>query len=316
MTESACGIAVGLQQNFINRTEPTVNDLGRNASTATDLVPPGGAMEREQLERRLAEIDRELLSLIRERVDVAMALAGRSSLLDSEALRRLVENGGERLPVTALEHIWREMAAIPARAGAGLALYCETRADEAELRDLLRYHFGFQATIEDAGDAPDVIRAVSERPAGLGIIVFEERAELPWWRSLGDVAPQIVARLPVLILEGRPADLPALVIARSHTTDPLAPDMAVYDARWRGILPGSLMNSGIEVLAFHRTSEGVDALISVSGEDGADYVRKVCADAGAEPDILRPVGGYAAAIDLDDTPDGDFDAADSRTNGL
>ncbi len=322
-------------------SDKTIAD--RDSSNGAHLEPGGDHVP------RLREIDARLQALIGERA--RMVAESRSGQVGEgplpffayEELRELVERHDGSLPVTVVEHVWRELAAAMALAGTQTAIHCEASLDPAALIDTIRYHFGFSISVEEAGDAPDVMRAVAENPGDFGIVQLQERADLPWWRSLGGLerfprkrdrlrdqnslqdqclehipvaksgsdlagyarAPVIVARLPFLVAEDRPADLPALIVA--DATRASRGDMAAYDTRWRGQLPGPLMSSGIEVLAFHRTAEGVDALLGAPVEMSEIEIAEMCREAGAEPEVLRHVGFYAAPIDIDDMSGGDFD---------
>jgi hypothetical protein len=89
-------------------------------------------------------------------------------------------------------------------------------------------------------------------------------------------------------------------------------DVAVYDARWSDLLPGRLMDLGIEVLSFFRSANGVDALLAISGDLTEEDVLAACAAAGAVPDVLRRVGGYAAPIDGNGDPDDTFAGEDEE----
>lgn len=259
-------------------------------------------------------IDERLQTLIGERARIAAECrqgegsAGIPPFFAYDDLRDLIERHDGSFPVTVVEHVWRELSAAAALAGTQTAVHCEASLEPAALIDTIRYHFGFSISVEEAGDAPDVVRAVAERPGDFGVLQLQERAELPWWRGLGGLAPVIVAKLPFLIAEDRPADLPALVVAAAATAS--GGDMAAYDARWRGQLPGPLMSCGIEVLAFHRTAEGVDALLGAPAEMSEAEIADLCRHAGAGPEILRRVGSYATPIDIDDMPASEFDGPD------
>ncbi|MXN65096.1 chorismate mutase [Stappia sp. GBMRC 2046] len=276
----------------------------------------GGSASIADAALRLEKIDADLQALIGERLAVSREILGnpatsggaRGLFCESldEALRACVERYKADAPITTLEPVWRALAAA---AAGDIEIHCETAEDPAALLEAVRYHFGFSIPVEAAGDAPDVIRAVAENDRALGLIRLDERADLPWWRSLGAPAPEIVARLPFLVAEERPADMPLIVVAQSTGAEER--DVAAYDARWRGALPGRLMAGGLEVLAFHRTSEGVDALIAARGDHSAGDVARLCAEAGAEPDTLRRVGAYAAPIDIDEAADETWDEKES-----
>ncbi len=290
----------------------------------TDLPSKRNCAVDSDPERRIEAIDREIQQLINDR---AAALNEREGALmprlnsperEAEWMRRLVERHNGETSLIQLEHIWRELTMNAVSPTGRVRIFMEERPEDLiELYDLARFYFGFSAPLEISGDPSDVIREVALSGNNLqtlsfGLIAIEERADLPWWRSLASdeaLGPKITARLPFFVCEDRPADLPAFVISSAvDPTEILAMDMAVYDARWRGAAPGKLMNSGVEVMAFHRTTEGVDAMIAVRADMPAAEISTLCEEAGAPPQTLRRIGGFAAPIDLDDMSNADFGA--------
>lgn len=279
----------------------------------TNDQAPSSALD--ALRQRIDSIDAELHRLLMERVRVidGIVAAKRASGADTvmfrpdreaDMMRRLVERHSGTLPLTTVEHIWREIITSCTRLQGDFAVHLDGGADVADMRDLARYYFGFSVEMESPGDAADVVGTVAASHSDLGIISLAERAEVPWWRGLGVDGAQIIARLPFFVAHDRPADLDAVVISRP-VPDAGKPDTAVFDARWTGILPGNLMNSGLEVLSFFRTAEGVDALLAASGDLSEGDVLALCATAGAEPDVIRFVGGYASPIDIETDLDSD-----------
>ena len=228
---------------------------------------------------------------------------------DAEVMRQLVERHHGDLSLTAMEHLWRQISAFQTDAKIRPTIYLDGNAEPMEMLDLARFYFGFSVDLLVGNDASDVVGIVSETDCDLGLIGLTDRADLPWWRGLSDQGAQVCARLPFVILDERPADLPALVLARSGSLVDNV-DIAVYDARWSDILPGRLMDQGMEVLSFFRSASGVDALLAVSADLSEEEVLKTCSDAGAAPTVLRRVGGYAAPIDGDSDLDDDFDSGD------
>lgn len=283
----------------------------------TNDQAPSSALD--ALRQRIDTIDAELHRLLQERVRVidGIVAAKRASGSDgvmfrpdreADMMRRLVERHSGTLPLTTVEHIWREIITSCTRLQGEFAVHLDGGADVADMRDLARYYFGFSVDMESPGDAADVVGTVAASHSDLGLISLAERAEVPWWRGLGADGAQVIARLPFFLAHERPADLDAVVISRPVPNAGL-PDTAVFDARWTGVLPGSLMNTGIEVLSFFRTADGVDALLAASGDMSEDDVRALCKAAGAEPDVIRFVGGYAAPIDIEIGTDSDDDFA-------
>ncbi|MEP3431576.1 MAG: chorismate mutase [Roseibium sp.] len=233
---------------------------------------------------------------------------------EAEVMRNMVERHRGNLPLVIVEHLWRDFIA----AGAGLetnhAIHLDGGAELIEMLDLARFYFGFSVELIPGSDASDVVGTVMASEKDLGLVALTDRAELPWWRGLSDSGAQIRARLPFVVMAERPADLPALVLAKSESLIDNA-DIAVYDARWSDVLPGRLMDQGMEVLSFFRSANGVDALLAVSGDLPEEEVLNACAEAGAAPVVLRRVGGYAAPIDGDSDPEDVFDPKDEGSQG-
>lgn len=276
---------------------------------------PDSGLSLADLRKRIDDIDARIHDALMERaqaeaeVNSATPVSGETRTVfsperDADLMRQLVEHHKGELPLATVEHFWRDIICACTGLKEGTAIHLDGGAELIEMLDLARFYFGFSAELVPGGDAADVVGAVAASRSDLGLIALNDRAELPWWRGLSETGAQVRSRLPFVVLEDRPADLPALVLSRA---DGLVDntDMAVYDARWSDLLPGKLMDQGIEVLSFFRSASGVDALIAISGELSEEDVLESCAAAGAAPDILRHVGGYAAPID----GDGDADEA-------
>ncbi|MET1416129.1 chorismate mutase [Roseibium sp. HPY-6] len=278
---------------------------------------PDGATTDVDLRARVDDIDTRIHQALMERAELETAIqtaresGGATSDFfdperDADSVRQMVERHQGSLPLTAVEHIWRDIVGACSAAQTRPVIYLDGGAELIEMLDLARFNFGFATELDPCSDAADVVDAVGLSSEGaIGLVALTDRAELPWWRGLSEAGAQVRARLPFVMLDERPADLPALVLARSGSLAETA-DVAVYDARWSDVLPGRLMDQGIEVLSFFRSANGVDALLAISGELTEEDVRKACVAAGAEPDVLRCVGGYAAPIDADGDEDDEF----------
>lgn len=274
------------------------------------------------LRHRIDELDSQLHALLMERAQVGAGIAaarlasGAESVVfqpdrEADLMRHLVERHEGVLPLATVEHLWRELISASLRLQGDFQLHLDGSADLLGMLDLARFHFGFSCELVPGADAADVVGSVAASDGDLGLIALQDRADLPWWRGLSTDGAEVIARLPFLVLDERPADMPALVISRS-VAETVKRDTLVFDARWTGVLPGNLMNEGLEVVSFHRSASGVDALLAVSAQLSEDEIFRACADAGAEPDVLRLVGGYSAPIDVEGDADDDFDAAASE----
>ncbi|MGS4991214.1 chorismate mutase [Roseibium aggregatum] len=286
---------------------------------------PDSGLSLDDLRTRVDEIDARIHTALMERaqaeagIQAAGRAAGAALALfqperDADLMRQMVERHQGDLPLATVEHIWRDLICACTSLQADTAVHLDGSADLIEMLDLARFYFGFSVELVPGSDAADVVGAVTASAGDLGLVALIDRAELPWWRGLSESGALVRARLPFVILDERPADLPALVLAKADSMIDNA-DIAVYDARWSDLLPGNLMDEGIEVLSFFRSAAGVDALLAISGELTEEDVRAACLAAGAAPEVLRRVGGYAAPIDGNGDPDDTFAAEDEEPQG-
>lgn len=283
---------------------------------------PDSGMSLDELRERVDEIDARIHDALMERaraeagIQAAQLAAGAQAALfhperDADQMRQMVERHKGDLPLATVEHLWRDLICACTSLQADTAVHLDGSADLIEMLDLARFYFGFSVELVPGSDAADVVGAVTASESDLGLVALTDRAELPWWRGLSEAGALVRARLPFVVLDERPADLPALVLAKADSMIDNA-DVAVYDARWSDLLPGRLMDLGIEVLSFFRSANGVDALLAISGEMTEEDVLAACSAAGAAPDVLRRVGGYAAPIDGNGDPDDTFGGEDEE----
>jgi chorismate mutase / prephenate dehydratase len=286
---------------------------------------PGNGMSPDELRDRIEEIDARIHDALTERASTetdlvsAYATTGETTPLfrperDADLMRQMVERHTGEMPLTTVEHIWRDIICACTKLGADTTVHLDGSAELMEMLDLARFYFGFSVELVAGSDASDVVGAVADSKNDLGIVALADRAELPWWRGLSEAGARVRARLRFVVLEERPADLPALVLAKVDSLVD-AVDIAVYDARWSDRLPVKLMDQGIEVLSFYRSASGVDALLAISGDLSEEDVMTACAAAGARPDVLRCVGGYAAPIDGEGDLDEAFESPEISTSG-
>lgn len=270
---------------------------------------PDSGLSLEDLRSQVDAIDGRIHDALMERaraeagIQAARHAAGEGASMfhperDADMMRQMVERHQGDLPLATVEHLWRDLICACTSLQADTAVHLDGSAELIEMLDLARFYFGFSVELVPGADAADVVGAVTASVGDIGLVALTDRAELPWWRGLSEAGALVQARLPFVVLDERPADLPALVLAKADSMIDNA-DIAVYDARWSDLLPGKLMDQGIEVLSFFRSASGVDALLAISGDLSEEDVFKACTDAGAEPDVLRRVGGYAAPIDGD-----------------
>lgn len=258
------------------------------------------------LRQKIDAIDDDVHRLLIERgavVDSLVRIKGTSKAgnafrpgREASMMRRLVAAHQGALPVTTVEHIWREIITTFTRMQAPFDVAVDMSHAPERMRDLARFYFGFSVGLDAMPDAAAVVARVAGN-TDLGLVAIDEAgAGVPWWRGLiGDGTPRIMSHLPFIRSKRRPADLPALVIS-PPLADPTPPEVILYAVTSGADL---VAGDGIEVLA-RRESGGIrDTLVAAP----ADLDRAAIeARAGTTLDTIADVGGIARGIALDGAP--------------
>jgi chorismate mutase len=168
--------------------------------TPSDLV---------ELRRRLDEIDDKLHDLLIERAEIVSVVAASKKEgnlpafqpgREAQIIRRLVDRHHGELPVATLVRMWREMLAATVRLQSPFAVAVFAPIESQGFWDLARDHYGSHTPMSAYRSVGQVIRAVTEGQASVGVLPMPQDGEAdPWWRHLlskDDDAPRVVARLP------------------------------------------------------------------------------------------------------------------------
>jgi chorismate mutase len=163
----------------------------------------------EELRRRLDEIDDKLHGLLIERAEIVSVVAAskREGNLaafqpgrEAQIIRRLVDRHHGVFPVATLVRIWREMLAATVRLQSPFAVAVFAPIESQGFWDLARDHYGSHTPMSAYRSIGQVIRAVNEGQASVGVLPMPQEGETdPWWRHLlskDTDAPRVVARLP------------------------------------------------------------------------------------------------------------------------
>ncbi|HEX7967933.1 MAG TPA: chorismate mutase [Stellaceae bacterium] len=163
----------------------------------------------DDLRRRIDQIDNQLHDLIMQRAEIVEAVAGtkkRGGIAtvrpgrEAAVLRRLVERHKGRFPRAILVRLWRELisGAVALQGDFTVAVYAP--AERPDYWDLARDHYGSHMPMLAFHSAGEVLRALSEGRAAVGVLPMPAEGEsAPWWpllASSGAGAPHIIARLP------------------------------------------------------------------------------------------------------------------------
>lgn len=253
----------------------------------------GEARTLQELRARIDAIDERLHGLLIERGSVIDALIRAKGTnapgaafrpgREADMMRRLVDRHSGALPISAVEHIWREIISTFTHMQAPYALAIDGSADVAAMRDLARFYFGFSVPFETLPDARSVVARVAASGRDLGLIAVEQNGG-NWWRGLaGEKAPRIMALLPFIRVPGRPAALPAFVVS-PPLSDPTAAEIGIFAAR----TAQPAIISGGEILAI----AGPDILVALPD----NVAPRILGDARLT-DIVC-VGGIARGISI------------------
>ena len=121
---------------------------------------------------------------------------------EAAVLRRLVARHTGAFPAPVLVRMWRELMAASAGIQAPLSLAVHMPEEGSALAEVARAQFGALGKLTPYKSAGEVIGAVAEAKASIGIVPAPRLDDPdPWWRNLvGSEAtvPQVIARLPFI----------------------------------------------------------------------------------------------------------------------
>jgi len=250
----------------------------------------------DALRKQIDAIDGKLHELLRARADVVSHVsAAKAASADgaptpafrpgreADVLRALVARHSGPLALPSLVRIWREIISGMTQMQQEVVVAAH-RPDggNGDGWDAARDHFGLGMRYLPMRRARDVVAAVRDRRAGIGVLPApgEEEGEEPWWPLLASDnsdLPRIVLKLPFL----RPAS--SARPARGHAVITLpGPEPEAADAYYLAIeaAPGE-------------SRDRVAAALKAAGVDAGPLI--VAGDAGRY--LAEATGGWPASID-------------------
>jgi chorismate mutase len=247
----------------------------------------------DDLRRRIDAIDDEMHDLIMRRAELVEAIAGAKKRgqvpvirpgREALILRRLVERHHGHFPPAVLVRIWREIiSGITGMQGAFSVAVCAGDGPP-DCWDLARDQYGSQTAMMAVASADDVLHAVAEGRAAVGVLPLpEEGSGERWWRDAaraGEGQPRVMARLPFAGQGNARGGSDALAI-HCGVSDPTGDDctLLVLETRRtlaRATLLSALQDAGLSVtLLVAGAPEGDVAwrLVEVVGLVAADDAR-------------------------------------------
>ncbi|HVY21707.1 MAG TPA: chorismate mutase [Bauldia sp.] len=252
-----------------------------------------------RLRERIDTIDAEMHRLLVERgavIDSLIKTKGTSRpgaafrpMREADMMRRFAKRHSGALPLATVEHIWREIITTFTNMQAPFGVVADMSVEPDRMRDLARFTFGFSVELKAAASAAAVVAAVAGAN-DLGLIARAARG--PWWRGLvGPDAPKIMALLPFIAAQQRPADLPAFVIS-PPLADPTPFDITVVAMTVDGTVKSI---DGVELLQLAEN----DALVAAPAAVDLPELNARFEKAGVAVRTLSPVGGFARGVTAD-----------------
>jgi chorismate mutase / prephenate dehydratase len=270
----------------------------------------------DALRVEIDKIDGKLHALLRARAEVVSHVAAAKALASGGApspafrpgreasmMRRLIGNHKGPFPEQSLVRIWREIISGMTKMQEQIVVAAyRPEKDDAGGWDAARDHFGTAAQFLPMRRARDVIVAVRDGQAHIGVVPApgQEDGEEPWWPAVAandPDLPRIILKLPF----ARPASQP---VEREYVAVALAgPEPEVADAIYLAVEAASGVSR--ERVADALKAAGVDSkpLLTAMATPGLYLAEVESGWAGAIEDTgirhVMPIGGYPMPLDCD-----------------
>ena len=273
----------------------------------------------EQLRRRIDEIDDRLQDLLIERIDIVAnvavhkagdgGVAAHQPAREAEILRRLVSRNHGLLPPATLVRMWRELLAATVRLQGAFTIAIYAPPEGQGFWDIARDHYGSHTPMLAFRSTAQVIRAVTEGHAAIGVLPMPQEEEAdPWWRHLlstHDSAPHVIARLPFGARGNARSDgSDALAIGGGAEQYPgrdrtlIATENAPHISRSRMLATLSGLGLACTFMASCEHAEGANTLIEIDGFVAKSDPRLDRLREQLGPDLYRLLrfGAYAVPL--------------------
>ncbi len=268
----------------------------------------------DSLRQKIDLIDEQIHDLLIERTSLVEEIRGRKSRTgtpviqparEAEIFRRLASRHRGPFPLAAIHRIWREIISAITALQQPLAVAVYAPDDQPGAWDVARDQYGSQVQMTAFSTISQVIRAVSERSATIGVLPMPSEDEAdPWWRQLMSRdagAPRIIGRLPFAGRGNARAGRDSVAIA-SQPVDPKSCDRSfivvevpaqISRARLQSCLTAASFQC--DLLAVWTSDDLCLALAELHGGVAPDDVRlgDLSAQLGEPIDRVFHLGGYA-----------------------
>lgn len=270
----------------------------------------------DDLRRRIDEIDDRLHDLLMQRAEVVEAVAAfkRSGSVpvirpgrEAQIIRRLAARHRGRFPRPILVRIWRELMSGTVAMQSDFVAAVYAPEGRPGYWDLARDHYGSHTPMMAYRSIGEVVRAVTEGRAMVGVLPMPEGGEAePWWRLLvssGAAGPRVIARLPFAGRGNARSEAGDAVVIGAGDAEPTGADCSLIVIGTNGevsraSLISTLTGSGLAVTLFAAVETAPDVvwnLVEIEDFLTADDPRLAAALAPLGPRLLglSSLGSYA-----------------------
>jgi chorismate mutase len=256
-----------------------------------------------RIRNRIDALDADIHRLLIERsaiIDELIRIKGTSTPgaafrpgREADMMRRIVMRHEGRLPLTSVEHIWREIITVFTAMQAPFSVVAGPADDTLAMRDMVRFYFGFSIAIDTVDTEAAALEMLAGRENRLAALSL--RAQTPWWRLLEDEkGPKIFARFPFLLTPER-RDVEPVYIAGPPLQDQSEPDICLYSLTAQdGALGAAMERLGGAVVL--RSADA--ALVEMPAASTLDELAEEFSNTGGTLEAARRVGGFAEPIEI------------------
>ena len=277
----------------------------------------------DDLRREIDEIDDEMHDLLMRRTKVVDAIGALKKSdgvpairpgREATILRRLIARHDGKFPRALVVRIWREILSGTTRLQVDFAVAVHVPESAPGLWDLARDHYGSCTPMTAFSTASQVLRAVTEGSASIGVLPLPQDGDGdPWWPHLvsADVqTPRVTARLPFASPgNARAGGLHALAIGRG-APEPTGADrsLLVIDTNReisRTRLFSVLKAGGLEQNFLAAVASAPDAAANLIEFDGlvspeGTLLQKALVPLGTAVDRVSLLGSYARPLSVEE----------------